>query len=204
MHIQLTDILTCPVCGPAHGLILRADMLRERRVWEGALGCPNCERNWPVREGIALLDPVADGIPGDTGASGSAADPEAALRIAALLGLNDARGFALVAGPDAALADDVAGLAPAVEIIADARRAPAGRTSRMIFGTKLPFYDARLHGIWLSGKAADALLEEAARTLHPLGRLVLEGAPADAGERLAAAGLRIAAREDRTVLAVRA
>lgn len=204
MHIQLTDILACPVCGPPHGLILRADTMRERRVEEGALGCPNCERNWPVANGVAWLDPDASRIPGDTVTAGTDADPEATIRMAALLGLDHAKGFVLVTGPAAAVSAAVATMADGVEVIADARCAGPGPISRIAVGKVLPFYGGRLHGIWLSGETADRLLEEAARALHPLGRLVLDPAPSDAADRLTASGLKIAAQQDRTVLATRA
>src|SRR5690606_8442394 len=53
MHIVLTDLLTCPRCGPAHGLILVADGLAERRVLDGALGCANCREKYEIRDGAA-------------------------------------------------------------------------------------------------------------------------------------------------------
>ena len=46
-------------------------------------------------------------------------------------------------------------------------------------------------------------LEEGARVLGPLGRLVLEPAPERAEERLSRAGLRVIARQDRTMVAGR-
>ena len=45
--------------------------------------------------------------------------------------------------------------------------------------------------------------EEGARVLGPLGRLVLEPAPERAEERLSRAGLRVIARQDRTMVAGR-
>jgi len=203
MHILLTDILSCPVCGPGFGLIARSDEMRDRRIIEGALGCPSCERQYPVHASVAFLDPEAERIPGDTVAADDDVDPEAAIRVAALLGLNDARGFVLVAGPAAALASAIAGIAENAGVIADAMHSPAGAANRLRMGTRLPFYDGRLTGIWLSGESANAWLEEAARALHPLGRLVLEPAPPDSTARLEAAGLKIAAEQNRTVLAVR-
>jgi len=217
MHLLLTDILACPVCGPEHGLVLLADTMRDRRVSEGQLGCANCRRKFPIRTCIALLDPETDNVVGDTAAATSPSDPETALRMAALLGLNDVSGFALVAGPAAGLAADIAGLAGSVEVVADAAHyvpvaakggsaddAVQPAVSRVAFGARLPFRDGRLRAIWLSGPAADRLLEEAARTLHPIGRLVLEPAPPDFAARLAAAGLKIAVAEKVTALAIRA
>ena len=46
MHILLTDVVTCPRCGPEFGLILLADRFEERRVMQGRLGCPNCREEY--------------------------------------------------------------------------------------------------------------------------------------------------------------
>lgn len=217
MHLLLTDILTCPVCGPEYGLILRADEMHERRVREGALGCPNCRRNFPIHHGIAWLtgDPEPAPIPElETGApraaTTAAADgPSLAMRVAALLAAQS--GFVLITGPTARVAGEVAELLTEAQVIVAATTPPPepetadGRyINRIVTGTALPFYARSLRGIWLSGASASALLEEAVRALHPLARLVLEPPPADANERLAALGMRVALHEQETMLAVRA
>jgi len=63
MNLVLTDVLACPRCGPPFGLILLADSMRERRVLEGVLGCPNCYGRYPVRGGLADLRAVPEGAP---------------------------------------------------------------------------------------------------------------------------------------------
>jgi uncharacterized protein YbaR (Trm112 family) len=55
VQLLLTDRLSCPRCGPAFGLILLADRLTERRVHQGALGCPNCRDSFPIVDGFADL-----------------------------------------------------------------------------------------------------------------------------------------------------
>jgi uncharacterized protein YbaR (Trm112 family) len=204
MHIVVTDILTCPVCGPTHGLILRADRIADRRVEAGAFGCPNCRRQYPIHEGVAGLFVDGDDTTAGDDASTAGADADDALRIAALLGLTESSGFALIMGPAARNAAAVSALADGFEIIADARHAdPAAGVSRVRIGTQVPLFGERLRGVWLSGGSADALLEESARVLHPLGRIVLEPAPGDAETRLASAGLRVVARKGSTLLAAR-
>lgn len=205
MHILLTDILSCPVCGPEHGLILRADRMTERRVEEGALGCPNCERTFPIRDGVALLDPSTTGTGSTADAARTGTDDDAeAVRMAALLGLHEAGGFALIVGPAARLASRVAGLAEGVEIAADREYSSAGPgVSRLAMGRILPFHAGRLRAIWLSGPAPAVLLGEAVRTLHATGRLVLEPAPPDAVQRLQNSGARVLVQQDDTVVAAR-
>jgi len=250
MHIQLTDILTCPVCGPQHGLILRADRIVERRVRDGALGCPHCRRQYEIRGSAAFLvaDETASGGPrqaeyarqpvardaqpvtGDrqsetaqpahaTAQAGEqplqrpeSSDPEGAMRIAALLGLGQdvtrPSGFVALVGDAAVRAAAVATLLEGQELVAVDRQAAglrdSDRVSRITTVDSLPFYDAKLRAIWLGGDATDALLEEATRALHPTGRLVLEPAPPDAHERLAARGLHVLAHERETLVATRA
>lgn len=222
MHILLTDILTCPVCGPTFGLILRADRMADRRVSAGALGCPNCRRQYPITDGTADLRPPPDAAPGATAERTEGPEtvketpaPEA-IRVAALLGLGPAgpggggagsAGFVLLAGPAAAVADEVARVAPESGIVAlnepGAEQPGAAEVSRLVIGAALPFYGAKLHGIWLGGAYATTHLKEAARALHPLARLILEPAPSDAVARLDACGLRVVAQEGDTILAAR-
>jgi uncharacterized protein YbaR (Trm112 family) len=62
MHIVLTDVLTCPRCGPEFGLILLAHHVEARRVSSGALGCSNCREKYPIVEGAVRFDGGAGGV----------------------------------------------------------------------------------------------------------------------------------------------
>lgn len=228
MEIALSDLLTCPRCGPAHGLVLLPAEVRDRRVVSGVLGCPNCRERYPVERGVADLrggaGPVAEG-PGDertmagrtmagrtvadadpqggdrSGPSGS--DGEAAVRLAALLGLSEAGGVVLIAGPAAVHGARVAEVASGTTVVTTAESGPVpGVVSRLRIGVTLPLRTGSLRGVALTGSRAQ-LLEEGARLLAPAGRLVLDPAPADAGGRVAAAGLRTLAEEGRMLVAGR-
>jgi uncharacterized protein YbaR (Trm112 family) len=215
MHILMTDVLTCPRCGPRFGLILIADrMTPDRRIVEGALGCSNCREKYPVRNGIVdftgtiATDEAGAADGADTAAAGD--DGEAAIRVAALLGLTGGPGYVLLAGSAAGRARTVSSLLDDIEVVTATTAgaataidaAPPANISRLAVGGALPLASARMAGVFLAGGAADTLLEEAARTVAPLGRLVLEPAPADAGERLRAAGMRVLLQEGETVIAV--
>ncbi|HSJ25590.1 MAG TPA: Trm112 family protein [Longimicrobiales bacterium] len=233
MHILLTDILTCPRCGPAFGLILLADQVVDRRVLEGRLGCANCREQYPVHEGIARFGgtagkPVADGpgTPGtDTGAgantgSGSTAarspeDPDTAMRLAGLMGVTEGPGHMVLLGDAAAHATAVADMIPGVQVVAAGSDLAAwpplpaeyasgdGGVSRVEVSGRLPFASGRLLGIAVTGSCADAWLEEAARMVAPARRLVLDPAPADAEARLVPSGLQVVAHEGSTLVAAR-
>lgn len=199
MRILLTDITTCPRCGPAFGLILLVDEAADRRVLTGALACANCRERYPISDG------VADFRQGAAATDWGAALPETALRrLVALAGVTGGPGYLLLAGPAALGAADVAQWLPDVTVIAATDGAPAtGAVDRITTVDVLPFRDETMAGVILSGGAADALLEDAARLLMLVGRLVLHPIPPQAEARLAKAGLGAIAQDDATLVAVR-
>jgi uncharacterized protein YbaR (Trm112 family) len=210
MYILLTDILSCPRCGPDSGLILLADRIEERRVLAGTLGCARCRGRYPVRAGVADLRAAPDAAAesettADARPEHGRETGERALRWAALMGVAEGPGFVFVTGEAAALAAEIASMIDAIEVVAAGRGPEVERpgVSRIEVSNRLPFYSGKIRGVALAGAAADVLLEEGARVLGPLGRLVLEPAPERAEERLSRAGLRVIARQDRTLVAGR-
>lgn len=220
MHIVLTDILTCPRCGPEYGLILLAERMQDRRVQAGALGCANCREKYAVRDGGIRFDddgaadaaPDARAVPGtrsDSGASGA----DAAMRLAALLGITHGPAFMLVIGPAVAHAEALAGMIEDIEVIAahvdgdtgpgSMARPGVNRMWIMRDAARLPLASGKVPAVALTGTATAGLLEEAVRVLSAVGRLVLDPAPADAEERLAAHRLRVLAKEGDTIVAAR-
>lgn len=124
MDIALSDLLTCPRCGPQHGLILLPEEVRDRRVLGGVLGCANCRERYRIEGGTADLAPGAgeqegsgeheagehegsggsargsgepDGAEGDS-VLGVAGEAEVGVRLAALLGLTEGGGTVVLAG----------------------------------------------------------------------------------------------------------
>ncbi len=98
MHILLTDVLVCPRCGPAFGLILLADRIEDRRVQTGRLGCPNCREQCEIEAGVVDMTAgaeVADGPPPEATLS---VVPDAGVRMAALLGIPQGPAYVLLAG----------------------------------------------------------------------------------------------------------
>lgn len=222
MEIALSDLLTCPRCGPAHGLILLPAEVRDRRVVSGVLGCPNCRERYPVEREVADLrggaGPVGRGASkmeaaekgaADAGGEGGnedgrgSGDAEAAVRLAALLGLSEAGGVVLIAGPAAVHGGRVAEAAPGTTVVTTPESGGVpGPVSRLRIGSALPLRTGSLRGVALTGPRAE-LIEEGARLLAPAGRLVLDPAPEDAGSRVATAGLRVLAKEGGVLVAGR-
>lgn len=205
MNVLLTDLLTCPRCGPGYGLILLVDHAESHRVLEGSLGCANCSLRYAVRGGFADLRGGGAGQP-DRLPPEPGADAEAAYRLAALMGVSEGPGFVLVVGPGAGLASGLAELLPELEVVAVAGSLESqGETrgiSRLAYRGQLPFRTGSMRAVALTGEASSAL-EEGARVLAGGGRLVLEPAPAGVAERLRSLGLEVVAADSGTVVAAR-
>ena len=125
MLLELTDLLACPQCGPEQSLVLLVTEAGEGRVRTGWLGCPNCRRDFPVNDGVADLRLDTEDREGGTE---PLRDDELPLKIVALSGLTQERGFLVVDEHLAAAAHQIAEIAPEVEVIAVSPEAPSGAT----------------------------------------------------------------------------
>lgn len=116
MHIELTELLCCPRCGPPHGLIAFVDRMADRRILDGRLDCPICETRHPVRDGIVYLEADGDATTHPSGATPP--DPDAAAIAAALLGPPENAEILLLAGEAARLGPELADLRSDAAIVA--------------------------------------------------------------------------------------
>lgn len=209
MDVSLSDLLVCPRCGPTYGLVLLPHESADRRVRSGVLGCANCRERYPIEAGVADLRIGSAGGPAGVesrarSSSTRPGDAEEPVRLAALMGLAGARGTVLLAGPAVGHARAVAEVVPDAEVVGvlAGEAPPASGVSWLRATTVLPFRSGSLRGVVLTGSRAE-LVEEGARVLGAAGRLVLDPAPPAARERLAAAGLTVAAAEGGVMVAVR-
>jgi uncharacterized protein YbaR (Trm112 family) len=205
VHLALSDLMTCPGCGPGFGLVLLPDQVRGRRVATGVLGCPGCRQRFPIVDGVADLRPAdvrveaaaSGGLEGagaaEPGGAGRRPSADEPVRLAALLGLERVSGLVALAGPFIACAPELAELVDQVEVAAlmgFGGPLPVVRGEISAFrigGPVLPFRDAALSGAALA-EDATALFEEALRVIRPAARLVLEPATDDLRDRARAAG----------------
>lgn len=230
MHILLTDRLACPRCGPEFGLVLLAHEVRDRRVLEGDLGCPNCREAYPVREGFADLRPpprtplgsrqvAGEGgleglgggpeVAGEGGGTGHAADPaaEEVLRLGALLGVTEGPGMLLLKGPAARHGKALAELIGQVEVVVmnpalhEAKEEEG--VSRVLGRGRIPFYSGSFRGVVLSGDVGEMDVEEGCRVVAPLSRLVILGAGPEMTARVRALGLSVLLEQDGILAAAR-
>lgn len=216
MHITLTDRLTCPRCGPGTGLIVLMDEVADRRVVRGSLGCPACRRRYAIEGRVADLrggEGEAGGEGNGRARAGAGAGEEAALRVAALLGLTDGSGFLVVDGPEAlAVGRGLRAYAADYEAVVvvepgEAQEAGAAEVSALMVDGALPMADSLMRGAAYVGGAPGAdRLRELVRVVRPTGRVVVDGA--DAAELEAAAGLlaelgaEVRARDESGLVAV--
>jgi uncharacterized protein YbaR (Trm112 family) len=192
VHLLLTDRLSCPRCGPGFGLILLADELVERRVLEGALGCPNCRDRFPIEGGFADLRPPPRTPLGETPVA-APTTPEATEQLAALLGVAQGPGHVALLGSLAAHASALADLVPDVEVVAidPGARASAERegVSRLIAGPELPFHPWTFRALAVAGECGP--IEPMAGLVARGGRIVVERPESTAAARLQRIGGRV-------------
>lgn len=200
MHILLTDVLTCPRCGPRFGLVLLADEMAGREVVAGRLGCPNCREEYPIRAGVADLRLDREDEP----ATVPPAAPRGAgwvERLAALLGVTRGPASLLVLGAAARDVDALADLLPFATVV-PARRAGGPGEGALVVGDALPLRDRALRGVALvDGEAPPEMLADAARLLVPGARLVVDPAVAGTAGEVARLGLNLLLDQEGAVVA---
>ena len=192
MFIELAEVLDCPDCVAAAGLVAFVARAEARRVLEGRLGCPLCEVEVPVRDGEMRFDlsraerrvgGSAPAVQPAPAASTPGPAAEAALRLAALLGVADRPGAVVLLGPGvAAHAARLARLGDRIEVVAWLGAAEAAAPVDVLATGVNPLRGAApdgwpvrsgsLHGIALAGPLR-LDLAEAARCLRPGARLVV-------------------------------
>jgi len=207
MHILLTDRITCPRCGPRFGLILLAHEVRDRRVLEGDLGCFNCQEKYPVRGGFGdFRIPPRTPLPSPSADFETEfVDGEEVFRLGAFLGVTEGPGTLLIKGPAARFAAGLAELIGGVEVVGlepnlIGEKESEG-VSRMVADSRIPFFSGSFRGILLSGETGERDLDEAARVVAPLGRVVVLEAPPEAFRWVEALGLKVLLREEGVLVA---
>lgn len=188
MFIELTDLLRCPAEHAESYLVLIPHVMEGRRVVRGTLGCPDCQAEYQITAGVALLgEPPAWSGEHGTGWS-SAIEPDGVL---ALLGLEGPGGFVALVGSAGRLGAELAELLPGVHWVAI--NPPAGldppANLSQVRSARWPLKSRALRGVVIAGAAAGdpEWRDRAVRSVLPGLRAVGEGQP-PAGDLLAAAG----------------
>jgi uncharacterized protein YbaR (Trm112 family) len=198
VYLVLTDILSCPRCRPEQGLIVLSHRMVDRRILEGRLGCPICESQYPIHSGVAdLRTGPAEAQPSETRA-------HTALELAALMGVAQGPGFALISGGTPALAAELAETVANLEWIAlggsmETQIERAGVNRLAVDSGNVPVRARSVRGAIVLDRGRS--LRDIVRTLRPAARLVL-AQPDDAMiAELSEVGVRMIARNDALLVA---
>ena len=190
MFIELLDSLRCIADHPQIPLVTAITRREDRFVIDAISGCPTCRREYPIVAGSVWFRPRSvpevgvrprsvpeagvrpRSVPGQ--AEAAPYDPDAALRLGALLAVTE--------GISVALVGESARYAPELSQLLDMRVFavnPVGeigeseRVGSLHADKRLPFADTSLRGIAIGEEGwSETELELAVRALAPGGRLV--------------------------------
>lgn len=115
MFIELVDALRCPVPHEESWLVAAAVRMEARHIVEGTLGCPVCSAEYPIHNGVVDFRRAGGAVIAVT----VAGDPGRAMRMAALLNLADAQGFAVLLGEWGAQAHELASIVELPLVLVD-------------------------------------------------------------------------------------
>ncbi len=117
MFIELAEFLRCPEGHPDEPYcVVAPDVMVERRVVRGSVGCPVCRREYGIAAGVVDFGAGFGGAPPATEPAGGGALPDAAV-VQALLGLESTGGYVVLFGSAAHLAMGLAALRPGVHLV---------------------------------------------------------------------------------------
>ncbi|UCF18513.1 MAG: Trm112 family protein [Gemmatimonadota bacterium] len=204
VFLELTDLLSCPQCGPAHGLVLLVRESVEGRVRSGWLGCPNCRRDFPVEDGVVDLRLGPESRAAELQ---PLSDDELALKIVALSGLAQERGILIVGERLGHAAERIAELAPELEVVfvgSKLERVTEGQgVSRILSDAQLPFAEFRVRAMAIAPGGDPELVSAAARRVAPGGRLLLFDVHPEDREAARETGLTVVAEGEGIAVAKR-
>lgn len=203
MFIELTEILRCPRDHAESYMVAAPIVMDGRRIVRGVVGCPECQAEFPIVEGVAYFDaPLAP--------AGSPSRPPVspaydAAALAAFLNLSGPGGYVVLVGAGARFAAELVVAVPGVHVVAvnaPPGVAPGPMLSLLVSRRGLPFKSASVRGVALgAGHAAEPWLADASRILLPGLRLVVEderAGPAGIAELARGAGLLVGTKGART------
>ena len=169
MHIELIDLLRCPRDHDETWLVAAFTEIRDRVVYEGRLGCPICNAEYPIRFGIADFAAEPGGVRLSSGEVQP--DPETAVRLAAFLNLTKPGSIAVLHEQHGALATLISELTQCRILALD----PAGNvtdtdlTATAHSDSRIPLGSSSVEAVALTNSR---YLEDSTRVLKQGGRLL--------------------------------
>src|SRR6266571_8311126 len=161
MHIELTEMLRCPEPHRDEFLVLSTGEMSGRMVRAGVVGCPVCQREYKIADGIVYF--VRREMREERGAttahpSSLIAHPDAQT-LQALLDLSGPGGYVVLVGSAAHYAVGLAALMGGIHFIG--LNPPAGVEelavlSLLVCESKIPLRDAMARGVVVGSESSSA------------------------------------------------
>ena len=167
MFVELIESLRCPQPHEESALVASATKTEARHIVEGVLGCPVCNAEFPIREGVAEFGarPVV--------AAFETPSPETAMRLAAFLELTDAHGFALLCSRWAIHLEPLRRLTEAPIVAVNPSVAvPVRLAAGAIRGAVIPFAEGSARAFAFDNATKQETIASGVRAVRPRGRIV--------------------------------
>jgi uncharacterized protein YbaR (Trm112 family) len=181
VHVELTEMLRCPEPHREEFLVLSTGEMAGRMVRTGLVGCPVCQREYKIEDGVVYFSGwgMRDAGWGPTPTHPASPIPHPdAQTLQALLDLGGPGGYVVLLGSAARHATSLAGLMGGIHFVGvnappDVDELPV--LSLLVCGSRIPLRQAMARGVVVGrDSAAAAWLAEAQRVLLPGRRLVVE------------------------------
>ena len=171
MFIELVDTLRCPVAHEESWLVAAAIRMESRHIVEGTLGCPVCKAEYPIHDGVADFRRATG--PETIKGAGEQADVEQAVRLAAMLGLSDSLGFAVLLGAWGSFAAELSAIVQTPLILVDPPLGVTGAPGMSVVRCDgvLPLATGAARAMALDA-GSDERIASAVRATRAKGRLV--------------------------------
>ena len=172
MHIELTEMLRCPESHREEFLVLSTGEMSGRMVRAGIVGCPVCQKEYEIVDGVVYFSPPFTLPPSPSPGS---PDPQT---LQALLDLSGPGGYVVLLGSASRYAVGLAALMGGIHFLGvnpppDAEELPI--LSLLVSERKIPLRDSMARGVVVGNESSSApWLAEARRVLLPGRRLVVE------------------------------
>lgn len=167
MHVELIDRLRCTAAHAESWLVAHADRSEDRRIILGTLGCPVCQREFRITEGAAWM---GDDEPASLAPS-AVLDADGALRLAALLNVDERGGLYVLGGSIATAKDALATFDTARWILLSPPANVSAEATIRGAGDQVPLARGSVRGIAIDRPSATLATAAAAALAHG-GRLV--------------------------------
>jgi uncharacterized protein YbaR (Trm112 family) len=167
MFLPLVDVLRCPVAHEQTWLVASIDRAEDRDIIAGALGCPQCLAEYPIRDGIVhFAEDVR--LP-----EYRAPDESDGMRLAAALDLTDARMTAVLHGAWASHAPLIRGFSPAQLLLLNAPVGIAtGDGISLVRAPRAPLTSGAMNAAAFDADASPEMIASLITSLRPNGRLL--------------------------------